>query len=372
MLRRVLQKAAAVFSGPFAGTAILLLGILAGLLGSIYPAELQGFVQTATHLTPTAGAAAFLLLVPLTAALAFVRQWVVDQKREEVQRRFDAAARDIPELIRTLPDLEFIDHLGTVLRKHLVLLRALDDLQSRAQGMSTVLSAIAELASKYDRGVGGRYAANLMVFVENSDSRPWRPLVKFFDGDPEQLGGLLVLPRDFTADSDGCEDKCLREFALPVPREAGVKRSAGGDGYRVMPGAPMAYLLRNLEHFKNAAELADFCEKECDFTRLVRSQIKEYFATHASDISGLFSYPVFGRLKVKNGSPHDATRTGEESVLGILNVHWSRPGGRLARPEAAQLFIKATLPLQVIISHLLVDLLEERPPVPVANGAGHQ
>lgn len=336
-------------TSPEVGTIVVVLGILTGLIGSIYPTALQQLVQQCVPVTPRAAAFAFFGFAALTGAAVFWRQRVVDVRREAVQRRFDAAAHEIPELIRTLPDPAFLTNLGVLYQKHALLAADIKDIEKRLEAILVVLQGFAALAQRFDgREAGGRYAANLMVFVSGANAEPWANHVKFFDGNPEKLRGLLVLPRGLSALVDGPDDT-LPEFALPVPDEMGEPRHANGHGWKVLPGAPMAFHTKQLEHFQNAAELATFCDDSCDLTKQVKAELREYFIGHAASIGGFLSTAIC--------SP----RTGE--VLGVLNVHWDS-SWRLSSTHAAQLFKEATFPLQVILAQILEGLLAERPPKP--------
>lgn len=342
-------------TSPLVGTLIVLLGVVTGFVGSIYTIELKMIVQDAIQLTPSRGAWLFLASVMFTGLAVFMRQRVIDRKREEVQRRFDKAAIDIPELVLTLPEPSFQGELGIVFEKTASMLRTLTDHQSRAQGVTVVLQGFATLAGKFDGGrLDDRFAANLMVYVEGDDAKPWIPKLKFYDRDPDKLAGVLVLPAEFAALAK--EEDALQEFSLPVPKETGASRETGGTGWRLLPGAPFAHCRNQFEHFATTSELAEWCREFGDFTEGERREIQEYFASSGGTIAGFFSIPI--REPGTQYLPVDQRR-----ALGVLNIHWDKCD-RLANPHSAKLFAKATFPLQVLLAQVLADLLAERPPVP--------
>ena len=230
-------------ASPWVGTFLVVLGVVTGLLGSIYADELKNIIQSLAPLSSRTGAWIFGACVVVTAAAVFSRQRVIDRRRDRVQKRFDAAATNIPELIRTLPEPSFQGEFGIVFEKTASMLPNLSDLQSRAQGVTVVLQGFAALAGQFDAGRrDDRFVANLMVYLSGNEKNPWMHLLKFFDKDPKDLAGVLVLPADFAALADGSDDQAT-EFALPVPKAQHLgrpKNEPGGLGWRALPGAPFA------------------------------------------------------------------------------------------------------------------------------------
>src|SRR5882724_8369679 len=290
------------------GTLIALLAVLTGALGSLYSVEIRDAVRC-VKLTPQSGPWVFLAGVLVTSLCAFWRQRVVDEKRELVQKRFDKAADEIPELVRTLPEVGFLHDFGILFEKCVCMARELGTLDARLAGLTLALESFATLAQKFDGSAEGKYrfAANLMVFMQGDDAVAWRPLLKFFDGDPEKLDGLLAFPWEF-ASAEGGPDNTIEEFAMPIPMPAdcGEAKDANGLGWRVLPGAPMAFHRRRLEHFASTAEVGNWCEQNGDFTRHVKNGLKEHFAKHSNEIGGFFSVPIFSpstELEVQRGTP---------------------------------------------------------------------
>lgn len=351
---------AAVAASAWFGTWLTLLAVLTGALGSLYSTEIRAAVRC-IHLTPEIGPWAFLLGVIVTSLLAFWRQRVVDGKREAVQRRFDRAADEIPELVRTLPDVGFLHDFGIVFEKSVSTVRTLDTLESRLTGLTLTLQGFATLAQKFDGSPVGkhRFAANLMIFLKGAAAEPWRPLLKFFDGDPAKLGGVLAFPWELAATENG-PDKTIPEFSLPIPTPAdcGESKDANGLGWRILPGAPMSFHRRQFEHVARTAELAEWCETSGDFTHHVKASLRQHFASHGETISGFFSVPIF--------APSTKLEELRSTPIGVLNIHWNGCQ-RLENAHAARLFEASTFPLQVVLAQLLVDLLNERFPRPMQS-----
>jgi hypothetical protein len=344
-------------ASPWLGTAIVLLGVVTGLLGSLYADELKAMLFSVAPLSARTGAWLFIVAVAVTALAVFSRQRVIDRKRELVQNRFDAAASHIPELIRTLPEPAFQSELGIVFEKTATMVPNLTSLQTRAEGVTVILQGFAALAGKFDGGrLDDRFATNLMVYLEGVAKEPWLPLLRFFDRDPKTLAGVLALPAEFAALAAGPDPK-VPEFALPVPQDLGQSREEpGGQGWRVLPGAPFALARNTFEHYRRTSLLEAWCADYGDFNHREKSELKKHFADHAAEIGGFFCIPI---RRPSTAYVSDRAST----ALGVLNVHWNRCD-RLRDPHSAQLFASATYPLQVLLAQVLVDLLAERPPLP--------
>lgn len=285
---------------------------------------------------------------------------MIDRRREVVQARFDAAASEVPELIRTLPDPAFLAEFGIVFEKVAMMMRDLTDLQSRAQGVTVALQGFVALASAFDAGRDDRFAANLMVYLTGEAREPWMSKLKFFERDPKTLAGVLAMPGEFAALAEGADDS-MREFALPVPTDVGRSRSEpGGKGYRVLPGAPFATARNQFEHYSQTSRLEEWCRKHGDFLEAEIEQMKQHFADHAKQITGFLCIPI------REPSTAYVAEDERRAPLGVLNIHWDRCD-RLDNPHSAKLFAKATYPLQVLLAQMLVDLMSERPPRPDAR-----
>lgn len=342
-------------TSPVVGTLIVVFGVLAGLLGSIYSQELKSIIKRVVSLSDTQGAGVFWFSVAFIALVVFLRQTVVDRKRDQVQQRFDQAAVQIPELIRTLPEAAFQREFGIIFEKVATMLPTLNDLNARASGVTIALQGFATLAGKFDGGrPDDRFAANLMVYVEGDDAKPWLTKLKFYDRDKADLAGVLVLPAEFAATPNAADP--LPEFALPVPKNLGQSKEANGLGWRVLPGAPVALGHHQFEHYSTTSKLYDWCKDYGDFTEGEKADIREHFKTHADEISGFFSIPLY--TPSTQYMPED-----ERECIGVLNIHWDKCD-RLDKVHSATLFHKATFPLQVLLAQMLVQLLDERAPLP--------
>lgn len=120
---------------------------------------------------------------------------------------------------------------------------------------------------------------NVMVFHQPNEGSAWFPHIQFLEQGValENLLGLLALHTPFSAQKSGAAasvspDPTMRPFALPVPVDPGKPKEGGGDGWRVLPGGPRAFVHRSFEHFSPATELANWCETHGDFKRGARVQ----------------------------------------------------------------------------------------------------
>lgn len=343
------QKVASAAFGAF----LAVLGVFTGFVGSIYTPELKTAVETAVAFRSNhLGVALFLVCGCVTAVCVFWRQSVIDENREGVQNRFDAAATEVAESIQTLrslPEPSFLTEFNHIFSTNVARAEKLNSFAARLQGTTVVLEGFAALAQKFDGTGDARFAANLMLFLTGEHARPWIEKLSFFDGDPSKLDGLLALPVELAALSKGPDDK-IPEFALPVPKDRGTAKANGGSGWTTLPGAPAAFSNCQFEHYASTSELHKWCEDFGDFTNAVKRQVREHFSAHGSEIAGFMCIPIL------NPKQSDAP-------LGILNIHWNKCA-RIGIGRAAELFAAATLPLQVILGRLAAELLDERPPVP--------
>jgi hypothetical protein len=94
-------------------------------------------------------------------------------------------------------------------------------------------------------------------------------------------------------------------MALPVPHEA-----QGGDGrWKVLPGAPLAFVGEGTDGYADVAQLRDWFDKDADFSPSVRDEVITYFSGEGS-MSRSF---VSRRLSFGGAN------------LGVLNLHSNRP-----------------------------------------------
>jgi hypothetical protein len=359
------SRATRFLTGPTGGMLVTALSLFTGLLGSVWSSDITEAARHGPAAPHFDHLLAFSYCFALSALGFFLRQKFLDQARdaaqsslEASQKRLESASQEIPELVRTLPPREFLADFGIIFEKSLVLaaMSQADESPSRDQILESItilIEGIATLASKFDAGISETtYGANVMAFVDHKDAEPWSRNVKFIDDGVsiQNLRGLLIGPRAFSATSKGGSDSAIPELALPVPTSEGVDPQTGGTGWRVLPGAPMSFSRRRFEFFADTGTVGQWCRKFGDFKEHVTRQLEGYFAASSDHIQGFLSVPLFVPSAEYQENEH-------RHVVAVLNVHWSE-SRRFRYAEAAENFSGAIAPLRALLALELVRLKE--------------
>ncbi|HEX7051971.1 MAG TPA: hypothetical protein VF188_17315 [Longimicrobiales bacterium] len=312
----------------------------------------------------SAAALVFWIFLILTGLVFGVRQWAIDLARKESQARADAAVQRLEHLIRTVPSADFLTQFWDIYcmcdatMQGTFSVDAGADAETLRTAIRKVLRGLALLAWEYD----GRpdptevtYAANIMVYrpKEEISEDEWPSLRKrmLFDPvlDTEDLRGVLDLrwsDLSTTAfDEEASADTGLSALALPLLERAHVSLPPEYRlRWRILPGAPIAFHLRQASHFVNAADLLTWCEENGMFTREVKMRLAEYFRPDAAPMVGSFiSLPLLGT------DP-------EAEPIGVLNIHRSDRGLLKEVESAAEHFVPIVRPLQLMLWKLLAAL----------------
>jgi hypothetical protein len=337
---------------PLSGGALNVIGVLAGIFGAIIADDVQQFfLDVSPYREPSKqyslkAALAFVGASVILLALFALRQWAIDRQRGRDHIRLQGIAERIQSTVRTHPPRPFMSALGIAAEKSFVIARDAKTQEHRELAIRLILKLIADLARTFEGSSSLVVGANLMIFVprtcDYSRWEEWYREKRFFDGDPADLAGMLVLsPRmSATAGSkDADPDASIINMALPIPKDHG---GAPGSGklWNVLPGAPLAYARRQFEWFCPVSELHAWCSKNCDLREAIRNQLKQYF--DRMSFTGFLSTPVFS----SSGDFNDRV------VSAIVNVHWEG-GSRFTVVEAASNFAEAIYPLCIMLSELL-------------------
>jgi hypothetical protein len=279
--------------------------------------------------------------------------------RQDEQERLEGMHRRLPDLIRTMPDEDFMHRLGVVIEKVYVLDRQATSKEGMLGVVGVMLNGIAILAHLFDGKTGEGFGANAMVFLEGDEAKPWWPHTLFCGTGValEGLRGLLVLPHELAASVDNMRDTSIKEIALPVPKDPGMGKTSGGTGWMVLPGAPFVFSVSTrFELFAtSAAEVDEWCQKEGDHTNNVRDQLREYFKN--MPFTGFLSMPLYAPTEA-----YEEKRT----PMGVLNIHWSK-ATRIKNREATSLFVHGLSPLRMLLASRLTELRKAHgPPIPAA------
>ncbi len=284
----------AVFRTPLFTTAVTLLGVFAGWLGSLFGDEIRSAFPFYWGPGPlSAPATIFWLSLVLFALLFFYRQRATDNAREAEQRRLEQRTSELTDLIRTLPPRGFLNQFVAAYEiarsAKFNALRADSDPVYIEKATRIVLSALVGIAKSFDGNPADRtYCANIMLFLPfdghaRKDLERVRDMVVFLDPDAdiESLRGVLYLSPKMsttTATREDEPDGDIGEFALPVPKNV---KSDDGARWRLLPGAPFAAFGEpgRMSAFADTNSLVQWCEENGDFSPSVLRDIEHYFSS---------------------------------------------------------------------------------------------
>ena len=264
---------------PLYAGIITFLIIFAGGFGSLFSKEIR--TAFPFSLGPYDGlsghAIVFWILIVIASFTFFLRQWAADDASSE-------ARKELIRQIQTLPPADFLALFAKVYDSCEVVFRQtkeVDNITPLKEATRFILRGITTLAQRFDpRGQDIFYAANIMVFkkaddLDKKESDEIAKRLKFCEKEcaVSKFNGVLDLQVDLstTIDNEDREpDSSLRAFALPVPTPHTVEVVGGRKLYRVLPGAPLAFIERRLDIYADTSELLDWCNKKGSFSEYVK------------------------------------------------------------------------------------------------------
>jgi hypothetical protein len=355
------ERVEGILTGSVFATALSALLSIAGVYASLVSTELHDWLR---KWLPDPGHRIAMSGVVFAVALSlfFVRQRVVDKRRERVQsdlERSQQRLEELPDLVRTMPSEPFMQDLGIALEKCQVLHDATTCRAELLDSIRVLLYWVAVLARGFDgtQARNARFATNVMIFISAQDAGAWDEKITFASPGTALSGleGVLALCCDLTSLDTGDLDDQVPEIALPVPKQIGTPKDLGGNGWQALPGAPMAYSQKRFEHFERAAQMADWVRDYGNFPPSVAHEIEAYFGDNPL-IAGFLAVPIFEPVA-------EYTDRERRKVLAVLNLHWSA-AARLRRDRAAALFAESIFPLRLLLAKQIERLLSEGTPVP--------
>ena len=345
-------------STPAAAVLVTTMVILTGGLWSIYADVVRHAWPFAWHargqISWTAVAAWVSLLV--TSTIFFFRQRVEDKRRAEAQQELVDRAAELRRLIVTMPPANFVDSFVELFEQsNAIMTVALGEpdppfeRKSVIHAVRVVLNAIASLADVYDGDRSStRYAANIMRYVPSDSLTEQQAAeiekrMKFCEKGTSvrKLRGVLDVQSELSAstESNGAPDSRLSELALPVPHEL---KSADGK-FKVLPGAPLAFMTNRPDIHVNFAGLRHWCEREGDFPQSVLNELTQYLDGKSSHMKSFISLPL--------AQPSNAGHP-----IAILNIHCDNDALLRREPESVAQFVMIIKPLQGCLTRLLEAL----------------
>jgi hypothetical protein len=356
------QKMGPLLRHPLFATAITLLIIVAGLLGSIYANEIRRAFPFYWGPGKISWEAAIFWVLALISALTFFfREQSVVFEEQKLQGRALSQARRFEYLIRTLPPENFLELFGDFFGAANKLVEAAfrepkPSPQPRnvvEQSVRHLLRMIATLAQEFDGDhLNVEYASNIMLFKpSNGMSSEQRVEIRerllFCDESVaiSNLKGVLELQVPLSAiaaEPSASPDPRMSAIALPIPKTAEVEGR-----FKVFPGAPLAFVSKEADSYGDSRALAAWCMEYGDFTHEVIEQVRSYFAT--SHIRSFVSIPLFETAA-------DGSDQRDHDPIAVLNIHATRPGLLRGRTEPLGHFVQIMRPFQLFLGQLLKAL----------------
>ena len=352
------MRVVAIGNHPLFAVAVTLLGVIAGLVGSLYTEQIKRSFPF--HLSwPVSAdpqAILFWLIISSFALMFFGRQWASDKSVLKAQRELIEQSASLQALIKTLPPEGFLSWWSSrycacrkVARK--VLNTKEITIDQIEEAIRQVLQHVVFLGVEFD-GVPAdcRYAANIMLYcnregMKDDEMNRIGGILKFFDRDYSALQGYLELLPKLSVASDTekhAQDEHLEAFALPVDK---LEVSEHGK-IRQLPGAPLTFWQNGPSHFADASQLAEWCMKHGDFSDSVEQAINAYFKSErAQRIKSFASIPIPNPKSVDDGKV--------SQPMAVLNIHRDRMD-MLRGADAFKLFFPLAAPFTALIGELLV------------------
>ena len=344
---------------PVYAAVVTLLGLFAGLLGSLYADDIKAaFPFVIGHGSVSRPAALFWGAALMTTVLFFFGQRAGEADRKESETRLDQRSAELSRLIRTLPPSDFLSTFrkifwdcGNALVE--TVNSPPDELTPDAieGAIRIVLFGVATLAQKFDAAAPDVvYASNIMLFrpadtLSGSEGENVRSFLKFSpaETDLQALRGVLVLKRKLSTTTAGgtppAADDSLIPLALPVPTEIRDQRTGR---WKALPGAPMAFSTGGLEAYIDTLTLGAWCRRDGDFPESTAAAIDEYFRSNRARFVRSF---ISIAIKPLQGD-----------AVGVLNIHRNQPG-LLEEKEPVQQFAPLVSPFIFLLIRLL-ELLQ--------------
>lgn len=352
----------------FVFSTLMIVG--AGLLGSLYASEIKRafpfYCCDGNKLDQSA--VLFWLALSVAGFSIGVRQWAVDCARARGERRIRRTSRELVNAVRTMPPTDFLARFGDVYRECeasawdvLTIPESSSD-EELVRSIKRVLRGFAALTRDFDDSKPEKmYAANIMVFLKADQlTIKQRAAVKNRlrlseeEIAVEDLYGVLDLRTELSATTlDSSPDDCdasLVPLALILPMKPLVpSRNSHQQKWRILPGAPIAFVLKEADAYSDTAELGRWCEEYGDFTDTVRDLVDSYFSPKTPPmVRSFISLPIVWG-EGEDEDPH-------EVPLAVLNIHRDEPNLLKEDGEPVRHFVGVTRPLRLLLMRLLSEL----------------
>lgn len=387
---------------PFLGAVLAILGVFAGLWFSLYadkvkqnlPYPFEALARYKDNFESLGfGWGLFLLFVVLAVVLQLIRSTQNAAARRELENEAQRL-RGAVESLRSIPPAGYMSKYQDMVRLALpgYYSVALDSDAGRGDyevAMRQILNCITKLAWLYagaEQETDGHAAANIMMAItparfdrlSESEKASIRSELRFCPREdrmhPQQHRLLLRLIPDLTSASDGASDgknpsgerdRRAPSLCMPVPHDFKRDRGAGGEVWRVLPGAPFAAATRSFAYYGSIGGpygLLDWCKAEADLTEEVRDEIQEYFSKKGpgAHIKSFVAVPLILHVPGDEDPGGDFESWMESDgrrglLVGVLNIHATYEG--MFKESGLRLFLPLIEPFRSLLNVMMARYL---------------
>lgn len=313
--------------------------IFTGLIGSLYTSDIatsfpfpnlenclnnivspKGEMCLPPNLHFSSKAGFFWIVFFVTGLFFVLNRMASEMAAKDANRALIEQTKSLENVVRTLPPEKFLETCSFICRQSYCALKAVSGTKDKKQidiAIRVILSGILKLSKLFEHDPKNAiYGANIMTFVASSKMTPQMKLEvekKLYFIDPNtdilKLYGFLYLDPALSTNSkndDPLPDSSLSEFYLPIPHSIQTK----DEKYLVLPGAPLAYLLKEANGYLNAKEeLVKWMNENSDFAPSVIAQVRDYFKDQKM-LKSFFSIPILL----------------DKDVIAVLNIHKNEIG----------------------------------------------
>ena len=283
----------------------------------------------------------------IVAALVYVFSFCLNRKieREGRMQLRDAIMHAPPKNWMEQFSIRFSDNQRMVDK-----IRPGTDKEVVEEAIRVLLYSVADLINILSPRAGRRVAANLMVYIpikslQQEGLDQMQKILQFCDQDTgiAMLEGILHLDPKLSIVLEGenavySVDDELPEFALAIP---GTTVSLDGR-HRVGPGAPFAFVNKELSYFPHADKVLEWATTEGDFRDEVIAELKDYFGK-GSHIQSFISIPI------RDGYAKNLTS------IAVLNIHCNKKNLLSIDDETIDFIYRTLLTFEPLVVKLLKE-----------------
>lgn len=363
------QLAESIFLWPPLGGITAIIGVLAGLLGSIYAGQIKSSLFAPLVEAGRAFGATYFWVIVSIFGIAFTGTfWAQARSSKRATNELKSATHTIAantdtisaktvtldELVRrlyTLPPAGFLEKYREAVtlsyKSALGVLASHSSIAELEVAIRTHLLCLLRLSASYDQnGEQLRYGCNVMLFrssatMSSSDCARIKERLILIEKAVavENLEGVLeLIPELSVCSTSGYEpDAEVRAIALPVQRlrqEEKDDRKNNG----VLPGGPEAFVYEEEAVIESLDELLSKADGD-GFTRKVREELTTYLRENSINIQSFTSIPLY-----------DTEHAGD-APIGILNIHRNRENHQAA--DKFELLSPLLVPITLTLGRLV-------------------